>query len=503
MRAGAVVAGGSRVAFPSLKRTDDDKVDDLEPKAEIRPLGAPALTESRVPGSKRQAALNAVLGDYLERRGNALAIQMSFYHEGVALRLSAESLHAAHLDGSPRVVVLVHGLGQTEACWSFRTDPSSVDGPATSVTYGSSLRDELGLTPFYVRYNTGRRISQNGRDLALLLEQLVLVSPDAIADITLIGHSMGGLVIRSACHYGVALAHTWPQRLRRAFYLGSPHLGSPFEKAGNLATLVLGAIDNPVVRLVHEVADLRGAGIKDLRDGSLLDEDWQPSAAGVPGTRPPSAVPLPAGVAHYFVAGTLTQSQGHLATLLFGDALVRLPSALDPARGAGLPPEHWAILPGILHMNLSRSPEVYARIRAWFAEQPAAVDHAPPPGDSPRSAPAAGAHPVGERPAGAHPAADRSASEPGIDTDAERWAAYSSLLEDAVDRGATAIQRIQEDFTARPYDVLERLPPIEAPSRLVRSLHYAGLRTTYDVIRSINRASGVAVRAGIAWMKGR
>jgi triacylglycerol lipase len=470
----------------------------LDSEAKLDPLASATPPPPRVPGAKRQAALNAVLGDYLERQGNALAIRMGFYHEGVPLRLSAEGLQAARLDGSPRVVVLVHGLGQTEACWSFPADPSSSDGPSTRVSYGSLLRDELGLTPFYVRYNTGRRISQNGRDLALLLEQLVLASRHAIADISLIGHSMGGLLIRSACHYAAVLGHTWPQHLRRAFYLGSPHLGSPFEKAGNLATLVLGAIDNPVVRLVHEVADLRGAGIKDLRDGSLLDEDWQPSAAGVPGTRPPSAVPLPAGVAHYFVAGTLTQSQGHLATLLFGDALVRLPSALDPAREAGLPPEHWAILPGILHMNLSRSPEVYARIRAWFAEQPAAGEGVPPPGDSPRSA-----HPVGERPAGTHPAADRSASEPGIDTDAERWAAYSSLLEDAVDRGATAIQRIQEDFTARPYDVLERLPPIEAPSRLVRSLHYAGLRTTYDVIRSINRASGVAVRAGIAWMKGR
>jgi hypothetical protein len=100
-------------------------------------------------------------------------------------------------------------------------------------------------------------------------------------------------------------------------------------------------------------------------------------------------------------------------------------------------------------------------------------------------------------------ATEAPGSEHGVGSDAVRWAAYSSLLEEAVDQGATAIQRIQEEFTARPYDVLERLPPIEAPSRLVRSLHYAGLRTTYDVIRSVNRASGIAVRAGIAWMKGR
>jgi triacylglycerol lipase len=489
----------------------------LDSEAKLDPLASATPPPPRVPGAKRQAALNAVLGDYLERQGNALAIRMGFYHEGVPLRLSAESLQAARLDGSPRVVVLVHGLGQTEACWSFPADPSSSDGPSTRVSYGSLLRDELGLTPFYVRYNTGRRISQNGRDLALLLEQLVLASRHAIADISLIGHSMGGLLIRSACHYAAVLGHTWPQHLRRAFYLGSPHLGSPFEKAGNLATVVLGSIDNPVVRLIHALADLRGAGIKDLRDGSLLDEDWQPLVTRVPGARRVSAVPLRTGVSHHFVAGTLTQSQGHLATVLFGDAVVRLSSAIDPARGAGLPPTSWAIVPGILHVHLSHSPEVYARIRAWFDEPPMVGEPTLQPTDS-LSAPAvaermAAEQVIAEQVAAEQVVAEQVATEPaatetpgsehGVGSDAVRWAAYSSLLEEAVDQGATAIQRIQEEFTARPYDVLERLPPIEAPSRLVRSLHYAGLRTTYDVIRSVNRASGIAVRAGIAWMKGR
>src|SRR5262249_26777659 len=158
----------------------------------------------------------------------------------------------------------------------------------------SLLRDELGFLPFYVRYNTGRRIAQNGRDLALLLERLVDVFPVDVEDITFIGHSLGGLVIRSACHYAEELGLTWIDRARRAIYLGSPHLGSPLEKGGHLVSVVLGAIDNPVVRVTRAIADLRSAGVKDLRHGRLLDE--HESARDGDGSRlghdRPSFVPL-------------------------------------------------------------------------------------------------------------------------------------------------------------------------------------------------------------------
>jgi pimeloyl-ACP methyl ester carboxylesterase len=412
-------------------------------------------------GEKRQAALNAALGDYLERRGSPLAIPMRFYHAGRPLTVSPSELQAAHLDSSARIVIFVHGLGQTEACWEFPDQPG--------VSYGSLLRDQLGLSPFYVRYNTGRRISRNGRQLSALIEQLVLASP-AVTDITLVGHSMGGLVIRSACHYAAALGQGWLGHARRCIYLGSPHLGAPLEKAGSWVAAVLGSIDNPVVRLIHEVTDLRGVGIKDLRYGSLLDEDWE-SADGASPPRRPKLVPLTPGIEHYFVAGTLTRNATHMATSLFGDALVRLRSATEPARRAGLPEAHAAVAAGVAHMHLSHSPDVYAHIRAWLAGMATSSDVAPRTATpAPRTA-SAGAAQV------------------------SNVGAYVSLLADAVERGATAIQQIQEELTARPYDVLEAIPPLALPSRLVRSLHFMALRLTYDTIRGITRASGAATDA--------
>jgi triacylglycerol lipase len=411
---------------------------------------------------KRQAALNAALGDYLERRGSSLAIAMRLYHRARPLVTSPQALRAAQLDSSSRIVIFVHGLGQTEACWEFPAQPS--------VTYGSFLQAELGLTPFYVRYNTGRRISKNGRELAALIERLALALP-GLDEITLIGHSMGGLVIRSACHYAAELGHGWLRQARRCIYLGSPHLGSPLEKAGDCVAAVLGSIDNPVVRLIHEATDLRGVGIKDLRYGSLLDEDWE-GGAGESAGRRPKVLPLAPGIAHYFIAGSLTRDPAHVAAFLLGDALVRLPSATDPAHRAGLSSEHWAIVAGVAHMHLSHSPDVYARIRAWFPRAPAAVA-------------SEGAVAVSPEP----PAASE------ISANESRHWAYLSLLADAIEHGSLGIQRVQEELTARPYGVLESVPGLAGPSSIVRAMHFGALRRTYGIIRGISRAGAAAFDA--------
>jgi pimeloyl-ACP methyl ester carboxylesterase len=424
-----------------------------------------------------EAALNAVLGDYLERRGNGLAIEMELYHRNAPLPLSGPSLRQAHPKMSSRIVVLVHGMAQTEACWSFPGEPMS--------SYGALLEQDVGLTPLLVRYNTGRHISDNGRDLAALLERLVEASPVRIEDITLIGHSMGGLVIRSACYYAETLAHSWIHRTHRAFYLGSPHLGAPYEKAGHLVSVVLGAIDNPVVRLTRGIANLRSAGVKDLRHGSLRDEDWPADDLDLLCAGPVPTLPLLEGMDHYFLAGTLTQRETHVVACLFGDALVRLPSATDPGRRAGLPAEHFAVFAGLHHMDLAHSPEVYAKIRDWIA--PASIE-------GPAASTSTAAH------------VDETTSPtvaPMARRDIERLEAYRALLQDAVDEGATAVQRVQEELTARPYDWIERVPPLEMPTKIVRTAHFAAIHAAYDATRLVNRAVGAALREGIAWMKRR
>ena len=224
-------------------------------------------------GAMAIAALNGLYGDRLEAEGSPLAIPMQFRRHGAP---------------APHVAVFVHGLGETEYAWG-------------SPSYGDRLRDDLGISPVYVRYNTGRHISQNGVSLAQLLEGL-----DA-ERITLVGHSMGGLIARAACHHG----GDWTSKVRLTVSLGTPHAGAPLEQAVHAisAALHLAPETRPFARFLRR----RSAGIRDLRRGSLVDEDWSgrdPDALRAKALR---EVPLLPNATHAFVAATITRSDKHPA----------------------------------------------------------------------------------------------------------------------------------------------------------------------------------------------
>jgi triacylglycerol lipase len=149
------------------------------------------------------SALNGAVGDALHARGNGLAIAMAFHDTDGPLALEPDALAAALPAPTGKLCILVHGLCVNERVWRYREDPT--------LDYGRLLQRDLGFTPFYLRYNTGLHISQNGRRLAALLEQLFRAYPRPVEELTLIGHSMGGLVLRSACFYGVEAGHAWPR----------------------------------------------------------------------------------------------------------------------------------------------------------------------------------------------------------------------------------------------------------------------------------------------------
>jgi len=321
--------------------------------------------------------LNGVVGDYLHRTGNGLAVPMQLIHDGRPLAASRAAIARAFPAATPRVVVLVHGLMATEL--AFRMP----DGE----NYGSRLARDLGYIPFYVRYNSGLHISENGEALDRLLEQLVDAYPVPIAEICLIGHSMGGLLIRSAAHAasvrgGITPAPPrWLPLVERTFYLGTPHLGAPLERFGNVVGWALRRLDTPYTRLLADLVALRSSGIKDLRYGNLRREAWE----GAPGDEDAllqnreHPVPLLPHIRHHLIAGTLA-AEPHLA-LLFGDAIVPLASAtgLPPSGARALPrsasarraivaPDHVRVLPSIDHLSLAHHLEVYAVIRTWCEE---------------------------------------------------------------------------------------------------------------------------------------
>ena len=184
----------------------------------LAPL-APLLGES-APGPEREAALavlNGVLGDYLAETKTPLAVEMQLRADGQPLELATEALRAALPDAGGKLLILIHGSCMNDRQWQ-----------RLGHDHGAALARDLGYTPIYVNYNSGLHVSANGRALDARLERLVAAWPSPIDELVLLGHSMGGLVARSACHYADARdAHGWRTKLSKLICLGTPHHGAP------------------------------------------------------------------------------------------------------------------------------------------------------------------------------------------------------------------------------------------------------------------------------------
>jgi pimeloyl-ACP methyl ester carboxylesterase len=309
---------------------------------------APSLADSRR-GALALSLLNAYAGDALAADGSELALDMTLRHRGADLDVATMTGH--------RLAIFVHGLGETDAAWRLRATP---ERPG----YGALLQSELGYTPLDLRYNSGRHISNNGRALAALLEELHDEWPQAIDEIVLIGHSMGGLVARSACHYGHADDHRWTRKVRHVVCLGAPHLGAPLEKGVNALGWALARV--PETKPLARAVNARSAGIKDLRFGACIEEDWCDCDPDELLTDRCHDVPFLPGATFSFIAATVGREP---LGAVVGDLLVRVSSASGNGRRRRIPfaVENGRRLGGLTHFDLLNHPAVYEQIRAWLA----------------------------------------------------------------------------------------------------------------------------------------
>ncbi len=304
------------------------------------------------------AALNGVLGDYLAATANPLATPMALRRDGRTLQLDAAALAGSLPDASGNVLVMIHGLCMNDLQWTREGH-----------NHGTALGSALGFTPVYLNYNSGLHVSINGHALAQQLEHLVDQWPQPLERLALVGHSMGGLLARSALQYGAQAGHRWPVRLTDMVFLGTPHHGAPLERAGNWVDIVLGA--TPYAAPFARLGKVRSAGITDLRYGNLLDEDWVGRDRFARHVDRRQHVPLPIEVRCCAVAATIGQQTGDMKDSLLGDGLVPLASALgrhrDPARCLEFPEDRQWIGYGMNHLDLLKHPEVYAQLLRWLA----------------------------------------------------------------------------------------------------------------------------------------
>ena len=334
----AVVRGGAHAY--SLTRSDDD----------------PSLEESTA-GRLMVGAINGAWGDSLHSRQSPLEATMSIRCRGRDLALDRDSLRRAFPAPSSRLAVFTHGLCETDDAWNL--------GAARHVPYGDRLESELGYTSLYVRYNSGLHISDNGRLLASLLDELTRNWPVEVGEIVLIGHSMGGLVGRSACHYGARGG--WVQSVRHVFTLGAPHRGAPLEQAATVACSALSLL--PETRGFARPLKVRSAGIKDLRYGYVIEEDWFGHDPDAYLRNTGREIPFLEGATHYFVCATVSQDSEAPLSRVVGDLLVLPASAwAHGKRGERMrfPVDQYRHVGGINHFDLLNHPAIYDQIKRWL-----------------------------------------------------------------------------------------------------------------------------------------
>lgn len=325
-----------------------------------RPPDAPAL-EARPAGRFAVGALNGAFGDTLVSRNSPLALTMSVRTHGRTVKPDRDQLVEAFPHATPRIAVFLHGLCETEDAWKRRADRAA--------PYGQRLQTELGYTPVFIRFNSGRHISANGRDFARLLADLHRAWPCEIAEITLIGHSMGGLVARSACHYGAGTESI--AAVRHVFALGSPHHGAQLERLVHATGAALHRL--PETRAIATGLSIRSVGIRDLYHGYLVDEDWadfDPDAFLVNAAR---EIPFLATANHYFVAATVSREPDAPIGRALGDLLVSRPSAWAQRRKTErlrFPLGRYRSYGGATHFDLLNHPAIGDQLVAWLSRRP-------------------------------------------------------------------------------------------------------------------------------------
>jgi pimeloyl-ACP methyl ester carboxylesterase len=316
-------------------------------------LGAPIEASPR--GRFVVSAVNGLIGDRLVADGSPLAIETGVRHRGRDVPVDGTSLAAAFPDATDALVVFVHGLCETEHYWDRRSRPRPAEA-RSAPSYGARLAGDEGWTPVYVRANTGLSIAESGVALSSLLARLVDAWPSDVRRIALVGHSMGGLIIRAACAVSTPEDRDWTRRVTDVVLLGAPHLGSPVERT--IARGVRAFHKVPELSPFARIFDQRSVGVLDLHDGPA-DE-----VAHVPHAR------------YHLVAATLTRSPRHPLAATVGDLLVPYRSA------AGLLPNGEEIFPGadVLHVpaadhfDLLNHDDVYAAMRTWLADASLGAD---------------------------------------------------------------------------------------------------------------------------------
>ena len=319
-----------------------------------RGIGRPVESTRR--GRRIVSVVNGLIGDELRMLDDPQAIVMSVRKDGADVPATGWQVAEAFRGGTSHLVVFLHGLCEDDESWTLG---ERVRGS----TYATRLQADTDGTPVMIRYNTGLHVSENGKHLDVLLQQLTEAWPVDVTRITLVGHSMGGLVARAATNHATASGQTWHHLVRDVVCLGTPHTGAALEKVAHVGSRLLRFW--PESTPFSGILESRSAGIVDLRHGYITRDEWEGQDLTAQwGLDRIAAAPLPHAEYH-FVASTLGATQRHPLSTVLGDLLVHFSSATGVGRtGPIVDGARFDYVPSAHHFALLNHP----RIADWLVE---------------------------------------------------------------------------------------------------------------------------------------
>jgi hypothetical protein len=72
----------------------------------------------------------------------------------------------------------------------------------------------------------------------------------------------------------------------------------------------------------------------------------------------------------------------------------------------------------------------------------------------------------------------------------KRWRGLKSMVQDGVEHGSRAVERVQIRMAKIPFDLLERVPVVKVPASGVRLVYNTAVSGTHEVIRLVNKVVG-------------
>lgn len=183
--------------------------------------------------------------------------------DAMAAEIAEDFLNTPESKRTKGAVLCVPGLFCDESLWTETGDPEN---------YEKVIRNE-NYYPVFVRFNPGNPVPENGKQLMLLLKELLATNAFHKIKFKVVSYSQGGLIFRSMLYQAKEDGFPVSKSIDHALFVNSPDGGSFLEKFGFWMGTALEQVPVALIQIIGAIGNQRSDAMKDLSHGIIRPED--------------------------------------------------------------------------------------------------------------------------------------------------------------------------------------------------------------------------------------